>query len=123
DVLWSPPPQTTGSTFAVFAGTSMATPHVAGAAALLLQQHPAWSAWQVKSALMSTAASAWADTARTQEAPVLLEGSGLANAFAADDPRVFTDPQSLSFERVDVTAGAQRKSLLLTVSDAGGGAG
>ncbi|MFE1996279.1 S8 family serine peptidase [Streptomyces parvulus] len=37
-------------------GTSMATPHVAGAAALLAQQHPAWNARQLKDALISTAA-------------------------------------------------------------------
>jgi subtilisin family serine protease len=123
DVLSSTPPLTTGSTFSVFAGTSMATPHVAGAAALLLQQHPNWSSWQVKSALMSTAGPAWGDSARTQEAPVLLEGAGLANALAADDPKVFTDPQSLSFERIDVSTGAQRKSMLVTLSDAGDGAG
>ncbi len=123
DVLSSTPPLTTGSTFSVFAGTSMATPHVAGAAALLLQQHPTWSSWQVKSALMSTAGPAWGDSARTQEAPVLLEGAGLANALAADDPKVFTDPQSLSFEKIDVSTGAQRKSMLVTLSDAGDGAG
>src|SRR5204863_9316369 len=55
DVLSSTPPATTGSTFSVFAGTSMATPHVAGAAALLLQRHPSWTPYNVKSALMSTA--------------------------------------------------------------------
>ncbi len=123
DVLSSTPPATTGETFSVFAGTSMATPHVAGAAALLIQQHPGWSPWEVKSALMSTAGPAWGNTARTQEASVLLEGAGLTNVLTADDPKVFTDPQSLSFQRIDVSTGAQRSSLLLTVSDAGNGAG
>ena len=123
DVLSSTPPLTTGSTFSVFAGTSMATPHVAGAAALLLQQHPGWSSWQVKSALMSTSGPAWGDTARTQEAPVLLEGAGLANVAAANDPKIFTDPQSLSFQRIDVSTGAQRRSTLLTLADAGDGFG
>lgn len=123
DMLSSTPPLTTGSPFAVFAGTSMATPHVAGAAALLLQRHPGWTAPQVKSALMSTAGPAWQDTARTHEASVLLEGAGLTNVLTADDPKVFTDPQSLSFQRVDVSRGAQRRALLATVSDAGDGAG
>src|SRR5205085_9063892 len=54
-ILSSTLPEFAGSSFAVFDGTSMATPHVAGAAALLVQRHPAWSAQQVKSALVSTA--------------------------------------------------------------------
>ncbi|KRV48579.1 hypothetical protein AQ490_24565 [Wenjunlia vitaminophila] len=36
-------------------GTSMATPHVAGAAAILKQQHPTWSARELKAALVTTA--------------------------------------------------------------------
>lgn len=36
-------------------GTSMATPHVAGAAAILVQQHPDWHAAELKNAIMSTA--------------------------------------------------------------------
>jgi len=35
-------------------GTSMATPHVAGAAAILLQRHPDWTGEQLKAALVST---------------------------------------------------------------------
>ena len=119
DVLSS----TVGSTFAVFAGTSMATPHIAGSAALLLERHPSWTPSQVKSALMSTAGPAWGNTARTQEAPVVLEGAGLANLVAADDPKIFTDPQSLSFQRINIAPGAQRSSMLLTVSDTGDGGG
>ncbi|GGO82636.1 S8 family peptidase [Nonomuraea cavernae] len=36
-------------------GTSMATPHVAGAAAVLAQRHPEWKPGQLKDALVSTA--------------------------------------------------------------------
>ncbi|GAA4511345.1 S8 family serine peptidase [Actinoallomurus oryzae] len=39
-------------------GTSMATPHVAGAAAALLQEHPSWDAARLKAALVSTADAA-----------------------------------------------------------------
>jgi hypothetical protein len=119
DVLSS----TEGKTFTVYAGTSMATPHVAGSAALLLQRHPNWTSWNVKSALMSTAGPAWQNTERTQEASVLLEGAGLTNVAAADDPKIFTDPQSLSFGRIDVSTLAQKPSQLLTITDAGDGAG
>ncbi|MYW81473.1 Serine protease, subtilisin family [Streptomyces sp. LaPpAH-199] len=39
-------------------GTSMATPHVAGAAAVLKQRRPEWTAQQIKAALVSSAHSA-----------------------------------------------------------------
>lgn len=39
-------------------GTSMATPHVAGAAAILKQRHPDWKAPRLKDALISTARTA-----------------------------------------------------------------
>ncbi|MFC8506777.1 S8 family serine peptidase [Streptomyces sp. NPDC057411] len=38
-------------------GTSMATPHVAGAAAIVKQRHPDWTARQIKAALVSSADS------------------------------------------------------------------
>ena len=112
-----------GSPFAVFDGTSMATPHVAGAAALLVQRHPTWSAQQIKSALMSTAGPAWGNTERTKEAAVTLEGSGLINVARADSPQVFTDPASISLGELNITGGAMSRGTLLQISDAGGGAG
>ena len=117
------PSFTGGSPFAVFDGTSMAAPQVTGAAALLLQLHGTWSPQQVKSALVSTGGPAWADTARTREAPVILEGGGLINAERADDPEIFTDPASLSFQKLDVTRSAAERALLVQVADAGRGAG
>jgi minor extracellular serine protease Vpr len=117
------PEFTGGSPFAVFDGTSMATPHVSGAAALLLQLHPSWTPQQVKSALVSTASPAWGNTARTQEAPVTLAGAGVATLPRASDPLVFTEPVSLSFQDLNVNRGSDSRALLVRVTDAGGGAG
>lgn len=41
--------------YTALSGTSMATPHVAGAAAILAQRYPQWTARQLKDALASTA--------------------------------------------------------------------
>ena len=77
----------------------------------------------MKSALVSTAGAAWGDSARTVEAPVILAGSGIANVLAANDPKLFLDPVSLSYADLNVTRGPVSKTLLLAAVDAGDGAG
>ncbi len=43
-----------GNAYVRLSGTSMASPHVAGTAALILQQHPEYTPFDVKAALMNT---------------------------------------------------------------------
>ena len=52
-------------------GTSMASPHVAGAAAILAQRHPEWTGAQLKAALIGSAAPAQSTTLYQQGAGLI----------------------------------------------------
>jgi hypothetical protein len=106
--------------WAVFSGTSMASPHVAGAAALLRQRHPSWTVEQVKSALVLTGAPAYSDTERTNEAPTTRAGGGVVDLLEANDPKLFAAPAGVGFGLLRRGAQAQAAVML---ADAGGGAG
>jgi subtilisin family serine protease len=113
DVLSSVPP----NAWQAWDGTSMATPHVAGGAALLLQRHPTWTVEQVKSALASTG-----DPVHPQggsgEVSVLREGGGRIDLARADQPLIFTNPTSLGWGLVRRGLSSTKQ---LATTDAGGG--
>jgi len=73
DVVAAAPPTGTGASFALRSGTSVATPQVAGAAALLRSRYPRWSPAAVKSALLTSATTR--DAAGT---PISTQGGEIA---------------------------------------------
>jgi len=114
DVVSSLPTST--QTWGLLSGTSMATPHVAGAAALLRERHPDWTVAQIKSALVQTG-----DPVRSgngTEVPVTREGGGIIDVPRADAPLLFASPTGLSFGQLRPGAVATRS---ITLTDAGGG--
>ncbi|MFF4540689.1 S8 family serine peptidase [Streptomyces aureus] len=73
-------------------GTSMATPHVAGVAALLAQEHPDWTGARLKDALMSTS--------RQLDASVYTLGAGRVSVPDAVDAKITaTGSADLGFVR------------------------
>jgi len=91
--------------YTMSSGTSMATPHVAGAVALLLQAHPDWNAETVKTSLVETAKHIRSD--------VLAEGGGRIQIAKAINLTSFAYPSTLSFGKIK-----ESTSLNLTVSTA-----
>jgi subtilisin family serine protease len=115
DILSSLP----GNTWSAhdWSGTSMASPHVAGGAALLKQRHPTWTVAQIKSALTTTGDVVHA-AGGVRETGVMREGGGRIDLPRADNPLIFVAPTGLSFGLVHRGSTATET---IGVTDAGGG--
>jgi subtilisin family serine protease len=86
-------------------GTSMAAPHVAGAATILAQQHPDWDAEQIRDALIATAIPA--------DDPWFVQGGGrldIASALASP-VQIST---SLDLGQLDPTDGRATEEVTVT---------
>ncbi|MFC3450189.1 S8 family peptidase [Amycolatopsis speibonae] len=84
-----------GGGYQPMSGTSMATPHVAGAAALLAQQHPDWRPERIKAGLTGSAKP-------TEGLTVFQQGAGRTDVAKAVRQRVSTDVTTLAFGTVPV---------------------
>jgi subtilisin family serine protease len=134
DILAAAP---TGSGLASLSGTSMAAPHVAGAAALVLGAHPDWSPSQVESALLATGRGGSRQQDRTTPANAYDVGIGRAWVpdaikaglsfnvsradFVAADPAVGGSVTALNRPSFTQGACAPRCTFTRTVTDNGGG--
>ena len=103
-------------------GTSLAAPLVAGAAALVKQQHPSYTPAQIKSALVNTADSKKVTTNDQTLIPLDLPavdlrsaGNGLLQADAAMNAAVTVSPATFSFGAVtSSSASSAAKQVQLT---------
>jgi len=98
--------------FAAASGTSFATPLVAGAAALVMQAHPTFSALQIKSALVNTASQDVTVDEAGNPAGVPAVGGGKLDAGAAVESFLTVNSPLISFGLV--TATPITKSLEIT---------
>ena len=111
-----------GGCWAFYQGTSMAAPHLAGAAAVVRQQHPDWSAAQVRSAIVNTAdddvLTAYTD-GTTPVTDVNIQGAGRLNLLSAVRAGVALDPVSVSFGAVP-SGSSQTRTFDVTLTNTGG---
>ncbi|GGD52181.1 S8 family serine peptidase [Lacimicrobium alkaliphilum] len=97
--------------YAFLNGTSMAAPHVAGAAALLKGMHPDWSAAQIQSALMLSANPVtFKEDGLTPSDPFDM-GSGMLNVSAAAESGLIMDISIAQYQVANPDAGGDPKTL------------
>ncbi len=89
------PPGNGGQLFALYSGTSMSSPHVAGLAALMKELHPDWSPMMIKSALMTTGVDVLdggtPPAAETNSVLIFRQGAGHVQPNSAADPGLVFD--------------------------------
>ena len=103
--------------YAVADGTSFATPMVSGAAALVKQRHPGFTAAQVRSALVNTTSQDVTSDQRGNTVDAEWLGAGKLDAGAAAGATVTVNPATLSFGVL--TPGSLPKTLQLQVTNSG----
>jgi subtilisin family serine protease len=86
-----------GNLYQVIAGTSMSSPHVAGAAALVSALHPSWTPGQVKSALETTAKTTVKKPDRVTQADPFDYGGGRIDLTKAGDPGLTMDETAANY--------------------------
>lgn len=86
-----------GNLYQVIAGTSMSSPHVAGAAALVIALHPSWTPGQVKSALETTARTNVKKPDRVTPADPFDHGGGRIDLTKAGDPGLTMDESAANY--------------------------
>ena len=102
------PPALTGNatTGAALSGTSMATPHIAGVAALIRAKYPDWSPAAVKSAMMTTASQA-TSRGRPLDGTPFDFGAGEVDPAAALDPGLVYDLSAADYSRYVCTSASR----------------
>jgi minor extracellular serine protease Vpr len=101
--------------WAFFQGTSMATPHLAGMSAVVRGAYPAWTAEQVRSAVVNTASQGVltrTSDGTTVETDVNIVGAGLGNLLNAVAAKVAIGPVSTSFGTVPGGSGQTRNATV-----------
>ena len=99
--------------YGYFSGTSMASPHVAGAAALVRAAHPGWTPTEVKSALMLTATSNGTEENLTTPWTADDVGSGRIDLTRAALAGFVLDESYANYAAADPANGGDPKTLNL----------
>lgn len=102
-----------GTDFVLLSGTSMSSPHVAGAAALLKSLHPDWTPSQIASAIETTSTPQLATTETGAVAGPHERGAGRPQLGEAADAGLFLDVSGDEFEAADPFIGGDPKELNL----------